>query len=282
MKKRTYLLWLFAAVLLAACSTSDDSQTTDDQSGDGNNDGNGDPVEVIDYFPLNADSWWTYNNTSDQGASRDSLYVTGTTVIDGETFTNMDALEPAVAFMTNLFSQSAARTTDTELILNGELTSPVIDGFPTVIIPLENVALYDSSANTGDILATVTGELNEVISTIPVLIDYTVVSEQGEKLASFTLEGQNFEDVLTSKIIVNLAVTAQIEIGGIVIPFPILLSQDVLVITNYYVKDTGLVFSDVQFEYMLEDLSGTGIDPGIPTEGSSTSAQTIDSFFIGN
>lgn len=282
MKMRTYWLFLPLLILAVACSKTDAPGTTDDQGDDGNDDGNGDPVSVVNYFPLNPDSWWTYDNTSDQGPTRDSLYVAGTTVIDGETFTNMDAMDPPVAFMTNLFSQSASWTTDTQLIINGVLTSPPIDGFPDVTIPLENAILYDTTANTDAVLFTTSGSINEVVNLVPVVIDYTVTTVQGDTGVSLTLEGQAYDDVATSQIIVNIAVTAQIEIGGVIIPVPVLVAQDVLVVTNYYAKDTGLVLSETMFEYMLEDLSGIGIDLGIPNEGMSASTQTIDSFFIGN
>jgi len=267
MKKLTYLL---LSLFIISCSSSDD-------------DGGGIPAEeTFNYFPLTSGTYWTYTNEADQEITTDSLYVSGTEDLNGVSYTVLGAEQPVTGFMTSILSESLVRATDTKLILNGELGAPPVDGFPDITIPLNDVALYDTQASTGTLLSEVTGEIEQEVDGIPILIGFTISSVQGE-----TLENGlgDFTDttVLTSKIIVNLSITAAIEIiPGTVIPIPILQAQDVVTTTNYFADEIGLINSDTLIEYELEDLSALGIDLPIPAEDSRTATQAIDNFFIGN
>lgn len=264
MKKIPYLV---LAIFIISCSSSDD-------------DNGSIPIEeTFNYFPLTSNTYWTYNNESDQGATRDSLYVAGIEETNGVINTVLGAEQPVTGFMTTLLSQSLVRTTTTKLILNGELGAPPVDGFPEITIPLDDVSLYDAEASNGELLSTITGEIEQVVNEIPLIITYTVSSIQGETLGSF----QGFEEVLTSTIIINLAIVAEIEVlPGVVLPIPVLVAQDVMTISNYYANDIGLIFSENLIEYQLEDLGDIGIELPFPTEDSRTALQTIDTFEIGS
>jgi hypothetical protein len=265
MKKITLLLVL---VLIVSCSTSDDSGGTP-------------IVETSNYFPLTLNSYWTYNNDNEQGSTRDSLYAASNEVLNGLNYTKLIASDPVSGFMTSMMSQSLMRTTESKLLLNGEFGTPPIEGFPDINIPLIDLIIYDKEAGNGTVLSEVTGEIEEIISEIPISIEYTISTIQGEILEEGT---GDFTDnkVLISSIKVNLSISANIEILGTIIQIPILQAQDVIKTTNYFASGVGLIFSESLIEYELEDLSSLGIDLPIPAEASSIAIQNIDTYQIEN
>ncbi|OUR92694.1 hypothetical protein A9Q87_06555 [Flavobacteriales bacterium 34_180_T64] len=277
MKTNTYLLLFLFSILTTSCS-SDDSTTG----------GNDDPTgEIIEdptmYFPLSVNSFWTYNNMAEQVPTTDLLSVTGTENLNSLTYTNLDAELPVNAFMTTLLSQNLIRTTDTQLVMNGELAAQLAEGFPEITIPLDDFILYNTNANATDQLDVVSGQVEQLIEGFLVVIDYEIRSVQGINLTNYSVAGQSFEDVLTSQIIVNLAVATQVEITpNINITVPILTSQDVLDVTNYYAANVGLIYSEVLIDYELEDLSSAGVVLPFPSESTTTATQSIDTFEIIN
>jgi len=270
MKNLTYLL---LSLVIISCATSDS----------GGGDGGGIPIEdTFNYFPLTVGTYWTYDNASDQGATRDSLYVAGTTALNGVDYTVLDAALPVTGFMTSLLSESMVRTTGTALLLNGTLGGPPVNGFPELTIVLDDVILYDTQASAGTLLSEVSGEVTQDVNGIPIVVGYTISTVQGETLANGFGNFTN-TTVLTSDMIVNLSIAAAVEIiPGTVIMIPILQAQDVVVTTNYFADQIGLIYSDTLIEYVLEDLSGLGIDLPIPPEDSRVTTQDIDTYFIGN
>ena len=265
MKKITLLLGL---VLIVSCSTTDETQE--------------DPVvEIYNYFPLTLNSYWNYNNENDEGIARDSLYTVSNEVLNGLNYTKLIASDPISGFMTSMMSQNLMRTAESKLFLNGEFGTPPIEGFPEINIPLTDLIIYDKEAGNGTVLSEVTGEIEEIISEIPISIGYAISTIQGEILEEGT---GDFTDnkVLISSIKVNLSISTNIEILGTVIVIPILQAQDVIKTTNYFASSVGLIFSESLIEYELEDLSSLGIDLPIPAEASSIAIQNIDTYQIEN
>lgn len=266
--KNIYLL-LFATLTLIACSENSDNDNNSETQ--------------LNYFPLVANSYWTYKNATPQENTTDSLYVAGTTVINGNTYTELDAQAPIDAFMTQVLANGALRTENSKLFITGEVGGPPVDGFPEITIPLEDVILYNTQQANGMVLSQIMGEISQDIQGYPITINYTVTTKQGESLSAYTVSGNSFTDVITSKIIINLNITLTIEVNGINLDVPLLNpeSQDVITATNYYAKDVGLIDSTVLVEYTLLDLSQYGIDLPIPQEDSQTSTQKIESYAIG-
>lgn len=263
---------VFILVFIAFSCSSDDNSDIEDQQ-----------IESIDYFPLFTNSNWTYNNVSEQGKTRDSLYVAGTEVLNSFTYTNLDAVKPANAYMTMLLSQNLVRTVEKQLILNGELNTSPIDGLPIIGIPLSDVVLFNAETAPNTLLSSIENEIKQEVNGIPLVVEYDIRSIQGGFLTNYAVDAQIFEDVISSQIVVTLKVTAEIEIfPGIIVQIPILAEQDVMIVTNYYAANIGLIFSEVLIEYELEDLSGTGIELPFPSQVSSATFQSIDTFEIGS
>ena len=265
MKKITLL---FVLIIIVSCSTNDNKQE--------------DPVvEVYNYFPLTLSSYWNYNNENEEGIAKDSLYTSSNEVLNGLNYTKFIASEPISGFMTSMMSQNLMRTAESKLFLNGEFGTPLIEGFPDISIPLTDLIIYDKEAENGTLLSEEIGEISEIIDDIPIIINYTISTIQGDILDEGT-GAFTTNKVLTSSIILNLSISTNIEILGTVIVIPILQAQDVIKTTNYFASGVGLIFSESLIEYELEDLSSLGIDLPIPSEDSSSATQNINTYQIGN
>lgn len=263
MKKTIYLLFALAII---SCSSSDDSNPDNPI------------VDTFDYFPLTEGTYWTYNNESDQATTRDSLYVSGVEEVNGITHTVLGAEQPTTSFMTVLLSQSLVRATETTFLINGELGTSPLEGFPDITIPLVDFVLYDVNSSVGDILSDTSGEIEQTVQDIPLIVSYTVSTVQKETLES-GYAGFS-QSVITSDLVVNLSINTVIDVGGFPLTVPILQSQDVFIVNNYFADGIGLINSDTLTQYHLEDLSGAGIDLPFPSEGSSSATQTIDEYNI--
>ena len=265
MKKINFAL---LTLLIISCTSSDDSETL--------------VPESYDYFPLSVGSYWTYNNQdSEQENTRDSLFISGTEIIENSSYYEFNALEPVAGFMTNLLSQSSLLANDHELLLNGGLGTPPIEGFPEISIPLINLAVYNLDENNGTLLSEISGEIQEVIEEIPIKISYEITTVQGE-IFEDGYGNYTSSSVLSSIININLSIVAAFEVLGTVLEIPILQPQDVIKTTNYFADGIGMIYSDTTVEYQLEDLSILGITLPIPLEDSSSSSQNLDTYFIGN
>ena len=264
------LIFTILTLFLISCSSNDDGESII-------------PIpESYDYFPLSVGSHWTYNNQdSEQENTRDSLFISGTEIIENSTYYQFNALEPVAGFMTNLLSQSSLYANDHELLLNGEFGTPPVEGFPEISIPLIDLIIYDMDTNNGSLLSEFSGEILEVIEEIPIKIRYAITTVQGE------IFEEGFGDyidstVLSSKININLSIFAEFEILGTVLEIPILQPQDVIKTTNYFADGIGMIYSDTLVEYQLEDLSILGIILPIPSEDSSNSSQNLDTYNLEN
>ena len=242
-------------------------------------------LESVNYFPLTVESYWTYNNQdSEQENTRDSLFISGTEIIENSTYYQFNALEPVAGFMTNLLSQSSLYANDHELLLNGEFGTPPVEGFPEISIPLVDLIMYDLDENNNSLLSEFSGEIIQVIENIPIKIGYTITTVQGEIFEDGFGDYTN-SNVLSSKIKINLSIVAEYEIFGTVLDLPILQSQDVIRTTNYFADGIGMIYSDTQVEYELEDLSileTLGITLPFPSEDSSNSSQNLDTYNLEN
>ena len=143
--------------------------------------------------------------------------------------------------------------------------------------------LFDPNALNGTQLNIITGSFEEIIMDFPIIIEYTSITTQEQVLPSYTTDIQTYTDVIQSNIVLNLEISTEVQVGGTTLSLPILSSQDVLVVENYYAANIGLVYSKETVDYALEDLSGIpGLEIPLPEQNTSTSTATLTSFEIAN
>jgi len=282
MKYLNPVLFLFAALIFISCSSDDDSSENVSEQPDTSTPTT--PASDL-FFPLLEDSYWTYQNTSDQTTdiTRDSIYLSNFEQLNNLTYANLDAEMPISGFMTQILSENILRNTDNELLINGALTTSLFEGLAPISVPLDDFILFDESKDSGTVLNQLNGEIQQDFNGIPLNVDYTITTIQGEQSDNFTTPtGATYTNVLTSQFVASIAISAEIGLAGTIIDIPILLPQNVIVATNSYAQNVGLVFSDLNFSYQLEDFSGLGFTIPIPAMLNTTSIQELDTFSIGN
>jgi hypothetical protein len=236
------------------------------------------------YFPLSSNSSWSYTNESEDQNSQDNMFVVGTQQENGVQYTNLDTQElNSGGFMVALLTQNLVRNDTGKLIVNGTFGGVPIEGFPDISIPLNNAVLFDPNALNGTQLNIITGSFEQTIMDFPIIIEYTSITTQEQVLPSYTTDTQTYTDVIQSNIVLNLEISTEVQVGGTTLSLPILSSQDVLVVENYYAANIGLVFSKETVDYALEDLSGIpGLEIPLPEQNTSISTAILTSFEIGN
>jgi len=236
------------------------------------------------YFPLSLNSSWSYTNESEDQISQNNMFVFGTQQENGVQYTNLDTQElNSGSFMVGLLTQNLVRNDTGKLIVNGTFGGVPIEGFPDISIPLNNAVLFDPNALNGTQLNIITGSFEQTIMDFPIIIEYTSITTQEQVLPSYTTDTQTYTDVIQSNIVLNLEISTEVQVGGTTLSLPILSSQDVLVVENYYAANIGLVFSKETVDYALEDLSGIpGLEIPLPEQNTSISTATLTSFEIGN
>ena len=236
------------------------------------------------YFPLSLNSSWSYTNESEDQISQNNMFVFGTQQENGVQYTNLDTQElNSGSFMVGLLTQNLVRNDTGKLIVNGTFGGVPIEGFPDISIPLNNAVLFDPNALNGTQLNIISGSFEQTIMDFPIIIEYTSITTQEQVLPSYTTDTQTYTDVIQSNIVLNLEISTEVQVGGTTLSLPILSSQDVLVVENYYAANIGLVFSKEMVDYALEDLSGIpGLEIPLPEQNTSMSTATLTSFEIGN
>ena len=237
-----------------------------------------------EYFPLNLNSSWSYTNESEGQNSQDTMFVVGTQEENGVQYTNLDTQDPIPnGFTVSLLTQNLVRKDTGKLIVNGVIGGVPVEGFPDLSIPLNNAVLFDPNAANGTQLHVISGVFEETVMDFPIIIEYTSITTQLQSLDSFETDVQTYTDVIQSNIVLNLEISTEVQVGGTTLSLPILSSQDVLVVENYYTANTGLVFSRETVDYAFEDLSGIpGLEIPLPEQNTSVSTATLTSFEIGN
>ena len=209
------------------------------------------PVDADNFFPLVIGNTWDYENvTTSPGVedfvSNETLSVAGSTgvLFDLETDNPMNA-----GPVTSALSQGVLSKSGDQLIFSGSLGFAV-EGFPDFDIALDNAAIYDLSASQGSVMYNDSGSFQETIEGAPITFNYEIETVMGDSFNSYQVNGTTYDDVISSKIIVTLEITATLFFEVTILP-----EQQVVEIENYFANDIGMVFSntDVIFDFIELD-----------------------------
>lgn len=313
MKKYNFITLIFTLIIFVACSSDDNSNDEEqactettwyediDADGlgnpsvtqnaceqpDGYVDNGNDTEDNIQYVDLEIGNYWTFDTETDidqtemtdMQIGRDSLYIASTLTQNGNTYYDFEASTESTGFMTNLFVNNDARSQDGKLYINGnfELDLTALGGNINYI-PLSDVILLDNYAENNSTLSTANGTLMDNIQTFPLTINYNLETLQKETLNNFTVNSVDFSEVIKSEIKITITIVTEITIGGIPFPLTVVDNQEAYLITNYYARDIGLIQSDVDFSFTIDNTIATqlGIDPNI----DSPSFMYVDDYVI--
>ncbi len=284
MKLNKYINLLFIALfVMTSCSDDNDSDTS--------NPGDPDTTVTGNYFPSSLNDFWNYdvvntdNATSESVESTDNIYVASVT----NTTFNLEANNNTVAngTMNGLLTTTELSRTDTELTIDGTMELPAeISDLIEFDIVLDNVKLYNLNASNGTQLSSSTNTAQQDFNGFPVTITYMITTTALGSSDSMSLNGETYNDVITTSMKVNLKVSTVVTVASIPVTINILDPQDVLIITNYFAKDIGLVRSEADSDFnvsatAIAALEAAGVDlDGIPTSGSSTNIQEMTDFSV--
>jgi len=236
-----------------------------------------------DYYPLLIDNYWNYSVTNsnldlnETQNTRDSLYVASASANSFGLAVN----GIANGTMNTILTQMSLMPSENMLTGSGSITFP-FEGLEDFQIGIENAILFNSNSPANTVLSEFEGVIEQVIEGLPITATYKVKTIQGGTSATLFLNNQSYDNVIESFLTLELTITTNVEvIPGSVIEVLILDTQNVLEITNYFVEDIGLVRSEADISYVLEDFSQIGITLPIAGSLNASSLQVLDSYSVG-
>jgi hypothetical protein len=229
-----------------------------------------------DYLPLTNANYWNYTNTveSTSATSADSLYIDGTTIIGSNSYFQFDANVEATGIYTLYMKNINLRKDNHNYIANGTFTINL--GTEAIDIAINDEIMLSESGNAGDVLSTVSGTQTQTVSSIPLTISYSLKTEVVAVNASETIAGTVYTNTIRTKTTLNMKIDA--TVSGITVSA--MNQQDVVTMYNTYADQKGMLLSDTDVEYHLQDFSAYGISLGIPQDYNESSQQVIVNYNI--
>ena len=263
MKTKLFFI-VFTIAILTSCSSDNSSGGT----------------STADYLPLTDGNYWTYDvSTVGQTTSnRDSLYVANDTVINTKTYKKMKTLNIPFGFYSNSLRNNGVRKENDAIYMTGNAGLNLGAVLP-IDLSVSDLMIFKESATANQELGSVSGVINQDFQGYPLVMNYTMKTTALETLPSFTAEDNTvYTDVKKVKITLNLKVSTTVTIPGIPIPLTVALlnPQDVVISTQYYAKNIGMVYTNTVISYELQDFSQFGITLPIPQSGTQTQNESLD------
>lgn len=262
-----FRLLLTSAFVLALASCSSDSS----------NGGN-----ATNYLPLETGNFWTYRVQGDAISERDSLYVSNDTVINSKTYKKFKTLFQPFGFYSNSLHDNGVRKEGASLLLSGSAGLNLGDVFP-IDLTLNDFVIFNENAAVNEQLSSMSGIIEQDYQGYPLKLEYTMKSVSVETLPVFiSPDDEVYADVKKVKTTLNLKITTTVTIPGI--PFPVSITimnaQDVVSSFQYYSKDIGMVYANTTISYQLQDLSSYGVTLPIPSSGTQTQEEFLDTYQV--
>lgn len=267
MKKNLLIVSLSLLLFISCGSDSDETQVQ----------GVSDPTT---FLPLANGNYWTYdvdNDANNPGPlGRDSLYVANDTVVNSVTYKKMKTRAIPTGFFSTSLRNNAVKIDQFKLLINGTfnfdfgLTTPIS-------IALNDFIFFKENAATNEVLSTTSGTISQTIQNIPLVIDYKLSSVANGSLPLYILpNGDDYTGIRKTKVVLNLKITTQQTISGIPVTVTIMPAQDVIVSTQYYTGNTGMIYANTVLNYQLNTIPGVTLP--IPASGNQTQEEFLKTF----
>lgn len=265
--KSKLILFLGLSFFYLSCS-SDDAATED----------NGLPATS---FPLTSNNYWTYDvfnhatTNTPESFARDSVYTGNDTIISNITFKKMKTLGFANGFFSGTLKDNGLRIDGNKIRISGAVNFSA--GLPTPLsFSVSDFIILKETAPVGEELSIVNGSFEQTINGYPLTFEYVLKSIADGSQSSLNSNGTTYNDITKTKVILNLKISTVFSGFSV----PIMNAQDVLVSTQYYSKNIGLVYNNTQINYNLIDLSSFNITLPIPQSGSQTQEEFLDVYLV--
>lgn len=258
-------LALIAFVGTVSCSSNEDDSNTD-------------PVDQItDYLPLSVGNYWTYDVTTEGVTNRDSLYSSNDTLISGiahKKFKTLEALP--YGFYSTSLKNNGLRVDGGTVKMSGSASFDYGLGNP-ISISISNFIILKESGVATEQLSAVSGTFSQTVEGYPLDFTYTLRTVSDGQVPSFTSPNADiYSNVIKTKVILNLKITTTQSIGGFPITVTVLSPQDVVTSTQYYAKGIGMVHTNTNITYQLQEFPGVTFP--FPSSGSQTQQEFLDTY----
>jgi hypothetical protein len=246
-----------------------------------NDDGNSSATPTTDFtdaLPLNNGNYWTYDVVGATTTS-DHLYIFGDETIGAHTYKEFRTQNTPTGFYCSSLNNNNLRKSSGKLLLTGTLDLAQGQLPIGLDLSLVDFIIFKEYATSGEVLNTKTGSFEQTVNNIPLTIEYKLKAVGGDNIGTFTSPNNDvYQNVKSTKIVLNLKVTTTQIIGGISFPFTVLAPQDVIVSTQYLSKNTGVVYTKTLTTYNLDPLIASNL--GIPATNTQTQEEFLDTFNV--
>lgn len=269
---KTKFLYLFLALGFLGCS-SDNSGSTPIIPG-GNN----------AYFPQDQGNYWVYDVMSEQApASSDSLYINGAIEENGYTYYSYATEDNMpLGFYSKIMTSGKSRNAGPKVLITGSINAGDIFGgnLGELEVNFDNFLFFDASATPGKPLDSKSDSFSFPYNDIDFKIDYILTTTAGQSFPTHTIGDVVYENIKTTTVSLKAKITATVSLFGIDIPYVIMDQQDIIVSTQYYAKNVGVIFVDTTIEYHLNELPSSDIEIPVPQDFETNSSEALATFYI--
>lgn len=266
MKKQIFTLFAFTA-LFYSCSSDDDS---------------GESGVQTNHFPLTTNNTWEYDVVG-QIPGTDNLYVGDDIVLSGQTYKQMLTTAEPFGFYSSLLRNNGLRNSGSRTLFTGNLNVNL--GFELPIdLEVTDFTILKTDANNNETLGTLTGTFTEDLEGTPITVNYTLKATALESLATYTTptpQSETYTEVKKVKMSLMMSISTSQTIPGttITIDIPILANQEVVVATQYYAKNIGMVYNFTEIGYDLE-INPADFNLAIPQSANQTTEEFLSSYTV--
>ncbi|MBC7641760.1 MAG: hypothetical protein H7174_05390 [Flavobacterium sp.] len=239
---------------------------------------------VTTFLPTTNSIWWKYNTTTTvitpapvapaTGITNglDQLNVDSDLIIATIPYKLMKTTTTPTGFYSTMLNNNKLRVDGSSI----KMTGNVLFNLGTNSIPLSvnNFTIFKENAIFGSNLGVPqTGTQNFTIpnSTQVIKVNYTLTSVADNDIASLLVGTTNYTNLKVVKIYVQIDASTEIA-PGVSVQALNPTSQPVIISTQYWVKNVGVVKAETRVEYHL-----AGATAGVPQDGLQNVVETINS-----
>lgn len=267
--KRIILPLMCASLALFSCSGDDSTNT----NSPGNN------IATADFLPLDEGNYWVYNVESQNTSGQDHLYIAGTETINGKVYDKFTTQETPLGFFSNSLYNNKMRQDGDKLMVTGETQFAFAEGVP-LNISVTDFVIFKENAASGEVLGTTSGTITQEIQGYTMQINYVLTTKAAGDVATHTAGTHTYNNVKKVETILNLSIVSPTVIAGVPFNATIMPAQNVVVSTQYYAKEIGVVHVETDINYNLADFTQFNVTLPVPQSFSDHQEEILDNYNV--
>lgn len=229
------------------------------------------------YFPSTQGNYWMYDVDSDIMDGRDSLFIANDTLIHSDTYQKLKTKNLPFGFFSNSLRNNAVKETGGKIFVTGAVGFNISEDIP-LSLPINDFIVFDQNAADNQKLGTISGTMQQEIEGYTLEFKYTLTSKAKGAVSNFTSGLETYTNVKPVEIVVNLIINVKTEFAGLPVTFPLMTSQNVVVSTQYYAPQIGVVKTITNLSYELTQIPN--IELPIPQSGSEHQEEILVDYSI--